>query len=96
MTNGLNTHSFEGPTTINFGHRHFYRGSTSADPNTPGHVHQISDITTFNDGHSHRISVTTGPSILVNNGHVHRYTGTTSYDDGHVHYFTGYTSVYPR
>lgn len=96
MIDGFHTHNFEGPTTINERHRHYYKGRTSSDPNTPGHVHHISDITTFNDGHRHRLSVTTGPDILVIQGHIHHYTGTTTYDDGHVHYFRGYTSVYPN
>jgi hypothetical protein len=54
----------------------------------------MSGTTTFNNGHSHRFSVATGPAIPVSGGHLHQYTGTTTYDDGHVHYFRGNTSVY--
>jgi hypothetical protein len=38
---GIHTHTFEGPTTVNDNHRHFYNGVSSPEPNTPGHVHNI-------------------------------------------------------
>ena len=60
----------------------------------PSHYHQISDVTTFNDGHRHRIQTRTGPDIQVRGGHVHRYETVTTYEDGHTHYTEGYTSVH--
>ena len=49
---GIHTHSFEGPTTVNDKHRHFYSGISSASPDTPGHDHNISAVTTLNNGHT--------------------------------------------
>jgi len=50
--------------------------------------------TTFEDGHIHRYSLQTGPSIPVSGGHIHYYYTATSFEDGHIHYLYGYTSVY--
>lgn len=96
MTGGFHVHTFEGPTTMNDRHRHFYRRKTTPELNVPGHVHNMSDITTDNHRHRHEIFIATGPSITVRNGHMHQYMGTTSYANGHVHSFKGYTSVSPN
>lgn len=90
---GIHTHGFEGPTTVNENHRHFYSGISSAEPDTPGHVHNISAVTTFNSGHTHSFSVNTAPAIRVNSGHIHPYMGTTTFNSGHVHYFRGNTTI---
>ena len=90
---GLHTHCFDGPTTVNDNHRHFYNGTSSAEPDIPGHVHNISAATTFNDGHSHSFSVNTAPAIFVRQGHIHPYMGTTTFNGGHVHYFRGNTTI---
>jgi len=88
---GIHTHSFEGPTTVNDKHRHFYSGISSASPDTPGHDHNISAVTTLNNGHTHSFSVTTAPAIPVKQGHFHPYTGTTTFNS--VHYFRGNTTI---
>ncbi len=90
----MHTHSFEGATTVNDSHRHFYSGITSAVPDIPGHTHYMSATTTYNDGHTHRIEVSTGPEIETGGGHTHYYRGMTTYSNGHIHYFDGYTSIY--
>ncbi len=90
---GLHTHGFDGPTTINDNHRHFYSGTTSAEPNVLNHVHTISTTTTFNDGHTHNINIITGRAIPLGNGHIHPYVGTTTFDSGHVHHIKGNTTI---
>lgn len=94
MYEGLHTHGFRDITSFNFGHTHKFSGTTSLDPNFPGHVHQMAAVTTFNDGHIHRLAVLTGPDIPVRRGrHIHPYIGVTTFNDGHTHFFRGYTST---
>jgi len=85
-----------GRTTLNDGHIHEYSGTTSANPDTPGHIHYMVGQTTFEDGHIHRYSLRTGPSIPVNGGHTHYYYAATSFEDGHIHYLYGYTNIYDQ
>lgn len=93
MSRSLHKHVFENTTSINDMHRHVIRGSTLSSPNVPYHVHLITVATTFDDGHSHRVSVTTGPEMEVKGGHIHYFNGMTSMVNGHIHYFSGYTSI---
>lgn len=55
------------------------------------HVHQYSTITSFNAGHTHRLSGTTGPTIRTRFSHIHFMQGTTTFNDGHVHFYRNYT-----
>ena len=94
MPDGIHSHNFGGETTFNDGHVHGYRGTTSLNPNFPGHIHSMMGDTTFNDGHIHRYLLSTGPGIRVAGGHIHYYEAATSYNDGHIHYLRGYTTIY--
>lgn len=53
---------------------------TEPAPSGVQHVHGYFAVTSFDDGHSHTIRGTTGPSIPLPCG-------------GHYHYFEGYTTV---
>lgn len=75
-------------------HTHRLAGvSSEAMPVSGGHVHEITGMTTFNDGHIHRFRMRTGMQIPVGaNKHVHFVTGVTTLDDGHTHKFEFTTS----
>jgi hypothetical protein len=56
---------------------------TAPAPTGVQHVHGYYTVTTLDDGHTHVIHGTTGPSVPIPGG-------------GHVHYFEGYTTVNGR
>jgi hypothetical protein len=93
MIGGLHKHEFNDRTSVNDRHRHNYRGITSVSPDYPRHTHYMSGETSFEDGHTHKYYIETGPAIKRRGGHIHYYYGYTTRDDGHVHYMRGYTSV---
>lgn len=90
----LHTHGFEGLTSFNVGHRHFYAGITQPEPSGVPHTHLYSTVTSFNDGHTHRLSGRTGPANpLPGGGHYHFFEGVTTIDGRtpHTHAYSGST-----
>lgn len=56
----------------------------------PVHVHHISGVTSFADGHHHKYVGTTAPA-LSGVPHTHQYFTFTSVNDGHRHEIRGVT-----
>jgi hypothetical protein len=53
------------------------------------HVHSYSSDSSYDDGHTHRLSGTTGYGLFSGYSHVHHYRGVTSFENAHVHYYEG-------
>lgn len=93
-TDPAHLHGYDTPTSVNHGHRHRVRGTTSIQQDAErGHVHYYQGTTTLADGHVHHFSGWTGPPIPLPDGsHYHPFSGQTTYEDGHIHYYNGVTS----
>lgn len=94
MSEILHSHSFNGKTAMNHEHRHGISGVTNEIHNLPGHVHHITGYITFNHGHEHYFSVSTGPALKVESGHIHYYQGMSAPSHEHIHFVHGYTAIY--
>ena len=95
----IHFHCMEGLTSVNFGHRHSFRGRTDNAYDDEDHVHYFSIYTSFNEGHSHLVyGYTSKPIYLPDGRHYHLFSGRTS-EDGrncHCHEYRGATSIgYP-
>lgn len=93
MSKDIHCHSFNGRTTLTHEHRHGLWGITSEEGNRPGHTHRIAGYITFNHGHEHYYSITTGPDLSVENGHIHYYQGISGDNHNHLHFIYGCTYV---
>lgn len=93
MSKAIHCHSFIGKTTSDHEHRHGLSGMTSEESGRLGHTHKITGYITFNHGHEHYYSITTGSDLHVENGHIHYYQGVTSDSHNHLHFIYGYTSI---
>lgn len=89
-------HYYYGLTDYVFHHQHRYSGLSSFSPDSPGHIHEISDCSTKDNEHVHYCRLTTGPDIDISGGHIHSYWDFTSCDQEHRHTLSGHTSVNGR
>lgn len=90
----VHTHKFAGQTSIDFGHRHQYAGTTAPAPSGVPHMHEYYTVTSFDDGHTHVIQGVTGPAIpLPSGGHYHLFEGVTTVNGmiPHRHAYSGRT-----
>ncbi|MGE5678687.1 MAG: YmaF family protein [Pseudomonadota bacterium] len=93
MPEALHCHNFNGMTTSTHEHRHGISGISSEEIGLPNHTHKLVGYITFNHGHEHYYSITTGPRMEVAAGHIHYYQGVTGDSHSHLHFVYGYTSV---
>lgn len=94
MPQNVHCHNFSSKTTTSNDHRHGLSGITSEEADGYRHTHKIVGYITFNHGHEHYYSITTGPELLVEDGHIHYYQGVTGDTHNHLHFVYGYTSVF--
>lgn len=94
MSEAIHCHSYNGKTTSTHEHRHGLSGMTSEETSHENHTHRLVGYITFNHGHEHYYSISTGPSLEVETGHIHYYQGVTGDNHNHLHFIYGYTSVF--
>ncbi|MCL6548958.1 MAG: YmaF family protein [Alicyclobacillus sp.] len=90
----VHTHSYQGVTSFDVGHRHRYAGVTAPAPGGVQHTHTYEAETTLDDGHTHFIRGRTGPAIaLPGGGHYHLFAGVTTVNGAtpHRHSYSGRT-----
>jgi hypothetical protein len=87
-------HNYNGKTNSTHEHRHGMSGITSEEYNLENHTHKLVGYITFNHGHEHYYSITTGPDLTVEIGHIHYYQGVTGDSHNHLHFVYGYTTEF--
>jgi hypothetical protein len=93
MQNDMHTHQYQGISSFNSGHFHYYTGTTSPSPDTLGHVHILEGETVLSDNHVHHYKITSEPAIHSGKGHYHNYRGNTDITNSHLHMIAGSTSM---
>ena len=93
MSDTVHCHNYNGKTTSTHEHRHGLSGITSEETSLESHTHKLVGYITFNHGHEHYYSITTGPELAAESGHIHYYQGVTGDSHSHLHFVYGYTSV---
>jgi len=69
-------------------------GRTSLAPDSPGHIHYIEGITTFNDGHMHMYRTSTSVGFPAPaGGHYHVFSTIAQPAQGHIHFISDNTSA---
>jgi hypothetical protein len=87
------THCYEGITSIDDCHVHFYEGAASYECDKPCHTHKIKGKTTCCDGHTHEYCFETSQPIpLPDGGHYHTFEGKVKCKCCHTHVACGCTS----
>lgn len=79
MLGRQHVHEVSGETSYDYGHLHYYSGTTGPARGTgPGHTHHIHVATTIVLEYYHMIDVETGPAVPGPYGHVHQFRGITT------------------